>query len=82
MSTITKISKKGQLVIPKKIRDKIGLQGGSVSIAEHDGVITIRKTKDIFDIVRSIKVSDDFNAEQALQEAQRDIADEKNKQNT
>ena len=80
MSTITKISEKGQLVIPKKIRDKMGLEGGgNVSIVENNGVITIQKTKDIFTIAGSVKVSDDFDTEKALEEAQRSVADEKNR---
>lgn len=79
MSTIVKISEKGQLVIPKKIRDNIGLSnGGSVNIVERDGVIVIRKTKNIFDIAGTINVSEDFDTEKALQEAQQRIADEKN----
>jgi len=33
----------GRIVIPKRIRDRLGLGGGApVTIAEHDGVVEIR----------------------------------------
>lgn len=78
MSTITKISDKGQLVIPKQIRDKVDLKkGDTVTVSEVDGVIMIKKAKTIFDIARTVKVSESFDTEAAIAAAQEEIANEK-----
>jgi AbrB family looped-hinge helix DNA binding protein len=78
MSTVTKISDKGQLVIPKQIREKAELKkGDSVTIYEADGVIIIKKAKTIFDIARTVKVSESFNVEKAIEATQEEIANEK-----
>ena len=82
MSVTAKISEKGQLVIPKEIRDRVNLQkGDTVNVTETDGIITIKKAKTIFDMVGSIKVSKKFDAEKVLKHAQTEITRDKLRRN-
>jgi AbrB family looped-hinge helix DNA binding protein len=45
--TNTKVSSKGQVVIPKSVRDALGIGVGTVLNAEaHDGVVVLRPVRD------------------------------------
>jgi AbrB family looped-hinge helix DNA binding protein len=77
MSIVTKISDKGQLVIPKEIRKRVDLKkGDSVTISEEDGVIMIKKTKTLFDMIKTVKVSKNFDKKKSIE----DNAEEKNEE--
>ena len=53
---ITKISSKGQLVIPQKIREKLEIKEGSViAVDTTDGLIILKKID--VDLVKQIKRS-------------------------
>jgi AbrB family looped-hinge helix DNA binding protein len=43
---VIKVSSKGQIVIPREVRKKIGVKGGEkLLVLTHDGDILLRKTK-------------------------------------
>lgn len=54
----TTIDAAGRIVIPKPLRDRLGLSGGAeVVVAEHDGVIEIRPAPVEVDLVRTGSVT-------------------------
>jgi len=60
MSTTT-ITKKGQITIPKQIREKLGLKEGDKVIVKFDGKKTfIRKIPSIFSLQDSVPVPEDI----------------------
>jgi len=59
MSTTT-VTKKGQITIPKPVREQLGLKEGDKVIVKFDGKKTfIRKIPSIFDLQSSVPVPED-----------------------
>lgn len=53
-----KVLPKGQITLPKKMREKIKLRDGDVLLVEEkDGVLTMRKGKTIFDLMGSLQTT-------------------------
>jgi len=70
MKTRSVVSEKGQVTIPKKIRDRLGIRpGGSVEFREEHGRLIVEKaaSRDVVDelygIVASKQSTDEFIAE-------------------
>jgi AbrB family looped-hinge helix DNA binding protein len=60
MSDVAKVSSKGQLTIPKHIRDTLELgTGDSVVFALEDGQATLRKIPSLLDLASSVPVPPD-----------------------
>jgi len=56
MSTTT-VTKKGQITIPKSVRERLGLkEGDKVLVKFHEGKVFIRKVTSIFDFGGSVMV--------------------------
>lgn len=56
MSTTT-VTKKGQITIPKTVRDRLGLkEGDKVLVKFHEGKVFVRKVTSIFDLEGSVRV--------------------------
>lgn len=56
MQTLTTLTQKGQLTIPKKLRKKYSLKEyDKIFLEEGDGHIKIKPTKDILDFAGKIK---------------------------
>lgn len=54
MQTV-KILPRGQITLPKKIREKINLKDGDVLLVEEkNGVLTMRKGKTVFDLMGTL----------------------------
>lgn len=77
---ITKVGRRGQITLPKKIRHQIGLQEGDsiVMFAQDDKVVLQPITKNLLDLRGSVPVTgvQDFTAirQQVLREHARRIA--------
>jgi AbrB family looped-hinge helix DNA binding protein len=77
---ITKVGRRGQITLPKKIRHQIGLQEGDsiVMFAQNDTVVLRPITKNLLDLRGSVPVSEaqDFSAirQQVLHDYARRIA--------
>ena len=70
---LTKISSKGQVVIPQDIRKKIGLiDGETLAVSTQDNLIVLKKMKDIME-------EDDLRTLSEIKEAWKEIAEGKYK---
>jgi antitoxin PrlF len=70
---VIKVSSKGQIVIPREIRRKLGVKGGEkLLVLTCDGDILLRKTKDlsIEDIVKKLeKATSEIDVDKIVAEA-------------
>ncbi len=69
MQVVTTVTQKGQVTIPKKIRDKVGIKAyDRVTVEEKRGKVSIRKEKTLLDIVPLAKAPKGKNALKAREE--------------
>lgn len=76
MKTVRVLSK-GQITIPKKLREKLGIKiGEKLIIEEREEGILIKKTKTIFDIAGTIKIKENISIEDLIEEARTKMGEE------
>ena len=72
---IIKVSAKGQIVIPREVRKKLGMKGGEkLLVLTRDGDILLRKTKelsldDIADRINKVTTEECINVDKLVAEA-------------
>jgi AbrB family looped-hinge helix DNA binding protein len=77
MLSIVKISTRGQVAVPKAIREKLSIKDGDTLIFEEkEGKIYIRKIKNFFDFegtLPSLKLSVENMREKAMEEMAKEV---------
>lgn len=78
MLTLAKISTRGQVAIPKTIRDRLNLRDGDILLFEDkDGRVYLRKIKNFLDFEGSLlppKLPLEKTGEKAMEEMAREVA--------
>ena len=65
-----KVLPKGQITIPKRVRDRLGIKEGDVLILEEvEGGVLLKKGRDLFDLVGIVKLDSDVSLDKLIEEA-------------
>ena len=67
---VAKVLPKGQITIPKRIRERLGIKEGDViSLEEVEDGVLLRKGKTLFDVAGSIEIEGDVSLKALIEEA-------------
>lgn len=67
---LAKVLPKGQITIPKRIRERLGIKEGDViSLEEVEDGVLLRKGKTLFDVAGSIEIEGDVSLKALIEEA-------------
>ncbi len=67
---LTKVLPKGQITIPKKIRERLGIKEGDIiSMEEVEEGVLLRKGKTLFDVAGSIEIEEGVSLKTLIEEA-------------
>ncbi len=79
MISVGKVSTRGQVAVPKAIREKLSIkEGDTVLFEEKDGEVYIRKVRNFFDLegtLPSLKLTIEEMREKAMEEMAKEVAD-------
>ena len=72
-----KVLPKGQITIPKRVRDRLGIKEGDVLILEEvEGGVLLKKGRDLFDLVGIVKLDGDVSLDELIEEAREKMGHE------
>jgi len=67
---LAKVLPKGQITIPKKIRERLGIKEGDIiSMEEVEEGVLLRKGKTLFDVAGSIEIEEGVSLKTLIEEA-------------
>ncbi|RLA85443.1 MAG: AbrB family transcriptional regulator, partial [Deltaproteobacteria bacterium] len=67
---LAKVLPKGQITIPKRIRERLGIKEGDViSLEEVEDGVLLRKGRTLFDVAGSIEIEGDVSLKALIEEA-------------
>ncbi len=67
---LAKVLPKGQITIPKKIRERLGIKEGDIiSMEEVEEGVLLRKGKTLFDVAGSIEIEGGISLKTLIEEA-------------
>ena len=67
---LAKVLPKGQITIPKKIRERLGIKEGDIiSMEEVEEGVLLRKGKTLFDVAGSIGIEEGVSLKTLIEEA-------------
>ena len=75
MRYVTSITRKGQMTVPKAVREKLGLRVPSKVVLDHDearGVLTLAPAEDILDLAGSLTPGEVVPATEIRERMERD----------
>jgi len=79
MISIAKVSSRGQVAVPKAIREKMSIkEGDTVLFEERDGEVYIRKVKNFLELegtLPSLKLTVEEIREKAMEEMAKEVVD-------
>ncbi len=75
VATKLRVSKKGQISIPKYVRDRLGINPGDMVIFEktEEEEFILKKKKTVFDYIGFIKPKKDIDIKELIEKARKDV---------
>jgi len=75
--TKVKVLPKGQITLPRKIRDKLGIREGDILFFEEEnGELRLKKAETIFDYIGIISLKEDINISDLKEEGREKMVED------